>query len=162
MPPAIHVRDARDDDRDTLFHFHKGLYETHRDQVVAQEDLPLIAYRDYERILADDLGALMRDRNAHVLLAESGGRPIGYITGRITTEPRRVLPRRGVVEDWYVEEGSRGSGVGRQLLTELERRFVEAGCQVIESATWSNNEGARRVHHEMGFREIRVIYRKLV
>ena len=162
MPPAIHVRDARDDDRETLFRFHKGLYETHRDRVVAQEDLPLIAYHDYERILADDLHALMKDPTAHVLLVEENGRPIGYITGRITTESRRILPRRGVVEDWYVEESARGSGVGKRLLAELERRFVAAGCQVVESATWSANTDARRAHEALGFHEIRVIYRKLV
>jgi len=162
MPPAIHVRDARDEDRDTLFRFHKELYEAHRDRVVAPEDLPLIAYRDYERILADDLGALMRDRNAHILLAELDGSPIGYITGRTTTESRRVLPRRGVVEDWYVAQSARGNGVGKRLLEELEQRFIASGCEVIESATWSNNEGARHAHDAMGFREIRVIYRKLV
>ncbi len=160
--PAITVRDARIEDRDTLFRFHKGLYEAHRDRVVAQEDLPLIAYRNYERILADDLSALMNDRAAHVLIAESDGEPIGYITGRVTTEARRILPRRGVVEDWYVEERGRGSGVGKKLLAELERRFVEHDCQVIESATWTGNQDARRLHQELGFREIRVIYRKLV
>lgn len=162
MPTAIVVRDAREDDRNALFRFHRGLYETHRDRVVAQEDLPLIAYRDYERILGDDLRALMNDGNAHVLVAESDGEPIGYITGRVTTEPRRVLPRRGTVEDWYVDENARGSGIGKLLLAELERRFIEAGCQVIESATWTGNEGARRAHDALGFREIRVIYRKLV
>lgn len=162
MPPAIHVRDAREDDRDTLFRFHRRLYEGHRDRVVAQEDLPLIAYRDYERILADDLRALMTERNAQVLLAESDDVAVGYITGRVTTESRRVLPKRGVVEDWYVEESARGAGVGKSLLRELEKRFVDNGCQVIESATWSSNEAARRAHDALGFREIRVIYRKLV
>jgi ribosomal protein S18 acetylase RimI-like enzyme len=162
MAPAIHVRDAREDDRDTLFRFHKGLYEAHRDRVVAQEDLPLIAYRDYERILADDLRALMTDRNAHVLLAETDDAAVGYITGRVTTESRRILPRKGVIEDWYVEEAARGAGVGALLLRELEKRFVENGCQVIESATWSGNDGARRAHDALGFREIRVIYRKRV
>lgn len=154
------VRDALDSDREVLLGFHKRLYETHRDLVVPQDDLELIAYHDYDRILADDLAALMRDPGAHVLLAESGDRPIGYITGRVTIESRRVLPRRGIVEDWYVEEQARGSGVGRQLLRELQARFSQAGCQMIESATWSGNEGARRAHEAMGFREIRVIYRK--
>jgi ribosomal protein S18 acetylase RimI-like enzyme len=162
MPPAIHVRDAREADRDTLFRFHKGLYEAHRDRVVAREDLPLIAYRDYERILDDDLRALMKDRDSVVLLAESRNVPIGYITGRIATEPRRVLPIRGVVEDWYVEEAARGVGAGTSLLRELEKRFTAAGCQVIESATWSSNDGARSAHGSLGFREIRVIYRKLL
>jgi ribosomal protein S18 acetylase RimI-like enzyme len=162
MPPAIEVRDARDDDYEVLLGFHRSLYEAHRDRVVSPEDLPLVAYRDYERILADDLRALMRDRDAHVLIAESGGEARGYITGRVTTESRRVLPRRGVVEDWYVEAGARGSGVGKQLLEALAARFVERGCEVIESATWSGNERARRTHTALGFREIRVIYRKRV
>jgi GNAT superfamily N-acetyltransferase len=162
MPPEARVRDAREDDRDVLFRFHKNLYEAHRDRVVAAEDLPLVAYLDYERILSDDLRALMTDRNATVLIAEADGAPIGYITGRITTEPRRVLPKRGIVEDWYVEETARGGGVGARLLEALETRFVEAGCQIIESATWTGNEGARRAHDALGFREIRVIYRKRV
>jgi GNAT superfamily N-acetyltransferase len=156
------VRVALDSDREVLLGFHKRLYETHRDLVVPRGDLELIAYHDYDRILANDLAALMRDPGAHVLLAESDIGPIGYITGRVTIESRRVLPRRGIVEDWFVAEEARGAGVGRKLLDELQARFAEAGCQVIESATWSSNDGARRAHEAMGFREIRVIYRKLV
>jgi RimJ/RimL family protein N-acetyltransferase len=48
------------------------------------------------------------------------------------------------------------------LLRKLEERFVAAGCQMIESATWSGNKGARRAHDALGFREIRVIYRKRI
>jgi len=162
MVSTIEVREADDSDRDVLMGFHQGLYQDHRDEVVANKDLPLIEYRDYERILSDDLDALLRDRNSHVLVAESQGVAVGYITGRVTMEPRRVLPRRGVVEDWYVMPASRASGVGALLLRELEERFAAAGCELIESATWSGNEGARRAHDALGFREIRVMYRKRI
>ena len=87
---------------------------------------------------------------------------VGYITGRVTVEARRLLPRRGVVEDWYVVPASRGSGAGALLLLEIEGRFAAAGCEVIESATWSGNEGARRAHGALGFREIQVMYRKRI
>jgi len=160
MAPTIRVREAMESDHEVLMGFHRSLYQHHRDQVVAKEDLPLIEYRDYERILSDDLRALLREQNSHVLIVESGEKAIGYITGRVTVEPRRVLPRRGVVEDWYVAPESRGAGVGTLLLRELERRFVDAGCDLIESATWSGNESARRAHDALGFREIRVMYRK--
>ena len=136
MPVEAQVREANEGDRDVLFRFHRGLYVAHRDQVVAAEDLPLIGYRHYERILSDDLRALLNDRNALVLIAEAERGPVGYITGRMTVEARRTLPKRGIVEDWYVEQSARGSGVGKRLLTELESRFIDAGCQVIESATW--------------------------
>lgn len=162
MVPTIHVREAVDSDRAVLMGFHRSLYQSHRDQVVAKEDLPLIEYRDYDRILRDDLDALMKHPRGYVLVAESLGATIGYITGRVTEEPRRLLPRKGVVEDWYVVPGSRGSGAGALLVREIEVRFAAAGCDVIESATWSGNEGARRAHDALGFREIRVMYRKLI
>ncbi len=162
MVPTFEVREADDADRQVLLSFHSNLYQAHRDEVVAEQDLPLIEYRDYERILSDDLQALLDDPRSHVLLAESQGVAVGYITGRVNLEPKRVLPLRGVVEDWYVVQESRGSGVGACLLRELEQRFAAAGCEVIESATWSANEGARRAHDALGFREIRVMYRKRV
>jgi ribosomal protein S18 acetylase RimI-like enzyme len=162
MVPTFEVREAVDGDRQVLMSFHRSLYRVHRDEVVAEQDRPLIEYRDYERILSDDLQTLLDDPSSHVLLAEFQGVAVGYITGRVTVEPTRVLPRRGVVEDWYVVQESRGSGVGASLLRELERRFAAAGCEVMESATWSANEGARRAHDALGFREIRVMYRKRI
>jgi len=162
MVPTFKVREADDSDRQVLMGFHQSLYQTHRDAVVAEQDRPLVQYRDYERILRDDLQALLDDPTSHVLVAESRGVAVGYITGRVTMEPRRVLPRRGVVEDWYVVPASRGTGAGASLLRELEGRFAAAGCEVIESATWSANEGARRAHDALGFREIRIIYRKRI
>lgn len=162
MSTATGVREAQESDREALLGFHQSLYQGHRDQVVAEEDLPLIAYRDYDRLLADDLRALLSDPNSHVLVAESDGRAVGYITGKVTVEHGRVLPRKGIVEDWYVAPTARGAGIGAALLQELEARFIAAGCDVIESATWPGNESARRVHEALGFREIRVIYRKQV
>lgn len=160
MAPMIQVRDADTSDRDALIGFHRSLYLEHRDQVVDEQDLPLIAYQDYDRILRDDVNALLRDHNSHVLIAESERKAVGYITGRSRTEPGRVLPRRGIVEDWYVIASARGAGAGALLLRELETRFAAAGCELIESATWSGNQGARRTHAALGFREIRVMYRK--
>jgi len=162
MVPTFEVREADDSDRQVLMSFHQSLYQAHRDEVVAEQDRPLIEYLDYERILRDDLQALLDEPSSHVLLAESQGVAVGYITGRVTVEPRRVLPRRGVVEDWYVVPASRGSGVGASLLRELERRFAAAGCEVMESATWAANQGGRRAHDALGFREIRVLYRKRI
>ena len=162
MVPTTQVREAAEADRDVLMEFHRALYQGHRNEVVSKQDLPLIEYRDYDRILRDDLETLLRDPSRHVLVAESQGVVVGYITGRITVEARRVLSRRGVIEDWYVAPESRGAGAGSLLLREIEARFAVAGCEVIESATWSSNEGARRAHDALGFREIRVMYRKRI
>ena len=94
MSDDVEVRDAAQSDREALEAFHRNLYIGHRDRVVDTGDLPLVDYRDYERILAEDLASLLSDRGALVLVAESGGRVVGYITGRVRVESRRVLPRR--------------------------------------------------------------------
>lgn len=160
MSSSVRVREGRADDRDVLQGFHRKLYIQHRDAVLDAGDLPLVEYRDYEQVLHDDLSALLSDRSAIVLVAELGDEVVGYITGRVQVEPRRVLPRRGIVEDWYVDAPRRGSGVGRTLLVELEQRFAKRGCDVVESATWASNDGARKTHLALGFREIRVMFRK--
>jgi GNAT superfamily N-acetyltransferase len=160
MSDPVHVREARTADRETLGDFHRRLYVEHRDRVVDAADLPLIEYREYEQVLADDLAALMSDRTAVVLVAESANAVVGYITGRVRDEAQRVLPRRGIVEDWYVDDSARGGGIGRALLAALEERFVGLGCDVVESATWAGNREARKAHEVLGFREVRVMYRK--
>ncbi|MFW2387678.1 MAG: N-acetyltransferase family protein [Polyangiales bacterium] len=162
MVSTIEVREAGGPDRNALLGFHRSLYQAHRDRVVSEADRPLIEYRDYDLVLSEDLQSLLRDRNSHILIAESEGAAVGYITGRVVVEPRRLLSRKGVVEDWFVEEEARGAGVGALLLRELEHRFAGAGCEVVESATWSGNDGARRAHDALGFQEIRVMYRKRI
>ena len=156
------MRTAGRSDREVLLGFHRDLYQTHRDRVVSSTDRVLIDYENYEDVLLNDLDILLADPSALVLLAEREGVAIGYITGRIITDAGRTLPRRGTVEDWYVGEAHRGSGVGAKLLQGLEEEFRSSGCQVVESATWATNKTGRRAHVALGFAEIRVIYRKLL
>ena len=160
MADAMTVRRANRSDRGTLLRFHEALYQQHRDEVLTPEEVSLIAYRDYDRVLQDDVSALLTDSNACVLLAETAGEPVGYITGRLLHEPRRVWPRRGVVEDWYVLPNYRGRRLGAKLLKAFEEELRKSGCDVLDSATWSANEGARRAHEALGFNEMRVVYRK--
>lgn len=156
------IRAATEDDRPALLVFHKSLYRGHRDLVVPNDVRQLIEYRNYDDVLAGDLDALLSSPNCIVLVAESDGRPIGYITARTEVEPQRVLTRRANLEDWYVEAGHRGRGVGAALLAALEARLVALGCEVLESGTWAANEGARRSHDALGFAETRVTYRKRI
>lgn len=132
---------------------------THRQDLVTPEVHELSAYRDLEGALRDDVEALLRNPAATVLMAERSGEAVGYITGHVETDPRRVLPRRGIVEDWYVEPAARRSGTGRALFEALVDVFRGAGCEVVESMTWAPNEGARSAHRALGFVEIDVRYR---
>jgi len=157
--PDVVIRRAGPADRSLLLHFHRELYVTHRQGLVSPEVHELSAYRDLERALRDDVEALLRNPAATVLLAERDGVAVGYISGHVATDDRRVLPRRGVVEDWLAEPAERRQGVGKALFDALVGVFRQEGCQVVESMTWTVNEGARRAHRALGFEEIDVRYR---
>ncbi|MEM8610082.1 MAG: GNAT family N-acetyltransferase [Myxococcota bacterium] len=160
MGGPLLIRPAVDADRPALLSLHRSLYQAHRDAVVPAQVRELIAYRDYEEVVANDLDSLLRTRSCHVLVGEIDDALVGYITARTEVEPQRVLSRRATLEDWYVEPSHRMSGVGAALLQALESKLESLGCDVLESGTWSTNEGGRRAHDAFGFLETRVSYRK--
>ncbi len=154
------LRRAGPRDRSVVLGFHRALYQTHRDRVLPDGMLPLVGYRDFDAVLREDVEAMLANPEVAVLVAERDGSPLGYITGHVEHDPRRLARRRGIVGDWYVDEAARGTGVGKQLLATLEAIFRDAGCDAMESATWTFNEGARAAHLALGFREVQVTYRK--
>jgi GNAT superfamily N-acetyltransferase len=154
------IRQAGRADRATLRRFHEALYVTHRDRVMPRALADFFAYRDLVGVLHDDVDSILARHECVALLAERDAVPVGYITGHVEADERRLLPRRGVVEDWYVEPSARGRGVGAALLEAIAAHFRALGCEVLESATWTFNAGARRAHERLGFAEYEVRYRK--
>lgn len=158
----LQVRAAKLEDEPALFAMHRALHITHRDSHLSQAVLQASAYRDFETVLRQDLRHLLRDRNSFVFVASEGSTPAGYVSGKVHDEPGRLLPRRGFMEDWWVEPAYRGMGLGRTLALRLRDAFLTAGCQVFESSTWASNEGARNAHRRLGFSEAQVTYRLIL
>jgi GNAT superfamily N-acetyltransferase len=154
------VRRATRKDQTTVLEFHHALYVEFRDQIAAPDVIPLFAYKNMEATLKDDVEGLLGARSAAVFLAERGGQAVGYISGHIEVDHRRVLCRRGVVEDWYVVEQGRSLGVGSRLLETLLDWFRADGCEVAESGTWAFNHNARKAHAKAGFTEIEIKLRR--
>lgn len=154
------IREGGPADRATLHDFHRALYQAHRDRVLRAAVEPLVAYRDFDTVLGEDVNALLQNKHAQVFMAEHAGEAVGYITGHIEDDPRRVLSRKGVVEDWYVLETARGQGIGRALMATLEAAFRQHGCQVVESSTWATDKVARRAHEALDFAEVQLLFRK--
>lgn len=140
--------------------FHQALYVEFRDQIAAPDIIPLFAYKNMEATLKDDVEGLLGARSAAVFLAEREGQALGYISGHIEVDHRRVLCRRGVVEDWFVADAARGQGVGSRLLATLLDWFRADGCELAESGTWAFNEKARQAHAKAGFTEIEIKLRR--
>jgi GNAT superfamily N-acetyltransferase len=160
VPQDAIIRAATKADHALVLRFHRDLYIKHRDELARPDVLPLLAYKDLDGTLRDDVEGLLSSRDTRVLLAEREGHAVGYISGHTEVDPRRLLTRKGVVEDWFVAKSERGQGTGRLLLDTLVEHFRRDGCQVVESGTWAFNEGARRAHAKAGFTEIEVKFRK--
>ncbi|MEM7604201.1 MAG: GNAT family N-acetyltransferase [Myxococcota bacterium] len=154
------MRQALPKDRDTLVAFHRALYLDHRSSLMGPQLERLYAYRLFEEVLVEDVDAMLRNPATAILIAEESREPVGYISGYVETDRRRVLSRKGIVGDWYVLASRRGEGVGRKLLDALLAIFRESGCNVAEIATWPVNHGTRRHIEAAGFEEIQIVYRQ--
>lgn len=160
MSEDVVVRRATRKDQPVVLRFHRALYIEFRDQIADPALIPLFAYKDMEGTLREDVDGLLGARSARVYLAERAGEAVGYISGHLEVDHRRVLVRRGVVEDWYIAEGERARGVGQKLLAELTEWFKSEQCDLVESGTWAFNANARAAHKRAGFHEIEIKLRK--
>lgn len=160
MSDEVSVRRATRKDQTTVLRFHQALYVEFRDEIAAPDVIPLFAYKNMDATLKEDVEGLLSARSAAVFLAERDGTALGYVSGHIEVDHRRVLCRRGVVEDWYVAAEARGQGVGPRLLNTLIDWFRADGCELVESGTWAFNEKARKAHAKAGFKEIEIKLRR--
>ena len=160
------IRQARLEDSDLVYGFHRALYLEHRARVMPEELEILFAYRQFPHVLREDVDAMLRNDTTVLLVAErieaEQSHPVGlgYISGYIQNDTRRVLSRKGIVGDWYVDPDGRGQGVGRALMQTLFAIFRESGCSIVETSTWSVNTETRKAMDRLGFREIQVTYRQ--
>ena len=112
-------RFATPDDVPVILNLIKQLaeYEKAADQVVATEEL-----------LHE---SLFEQRAAEVLLAEAGGRAVGFAV--FFTSYSTWLARAGIfLEDLFVLPDERGKGYGKGLLVHLAQIAVERGCGRLE------------------------------
>ena len=88
---------------------------------------------------------------AEALLAERGGRPVGFALFFHTFST--FLARPGIyLEDLFVVPEERGHGVGRLLLARLASIAVERGCARLEWAVLAWNRDAIRFYERLGAR----------
>ena len=149
----MNIRPAREQDQPMLGRMAASLVAMHHD--LDPDRFVLFGSRErteegYGRWLASQSG----NDKAIVLVAETEpGKIVGYAYG--TLEGRDWMALRdpcGVLQDIYVDEPSRRSGVATALLQALIERFRALGQPRVVLSTAAKNEVAQRFFERMGFR----------
>ena len=97
---------------------------------------------------AETLRALLVSNNSTFLLAEEGGRPVGFLeaTGGAFRRNRHVAHLViGVLEEHA------GRGIGTALMVEAQRWARERGIRRLELTVETHNRAARALYEKMGF-----------
>ena len=85
-----------------------------------------------------------------LLLARDGDRYVGLVQV-YPAFSSTVLAPIWILNDLYVDDSARGSGVVDQLLTTTAELAKEAGCVAIELATQHSNTRAQAVYARHGY-----------
>lgn len=89
-----------------------------------------------------------------VLAEDDGGTPLGCGGVRRVQRDAGTLLVRFEVKHVWVEPSSRGTGLGRALLRELERRAMDMGAQELVLDTNDSLEAAGGLYRSSGYERI--------
>jgi GNAT superfamily N-acetyltransferase len=135
--PNIIIRPATSADVETILSFIKGL--------AAFEKEPGAVKTTTADLLRDGFGT---NPKFEVLIAEQGGQPVGFALFFSTYSTWEGRP--GIyLEDLFVVEEARKSGVGRKLMSALAALAVARGCARLELSVLDWNP-AREFYHRLG------------
>ena len=134
LSDAIVVRDATDGDLHTMVHL---LGELH-DPPTAAADRGVWA-------------TILAEEGRSILIAEIGGAPVG--TADLSISPNLTHHARpyALIENLSVASGHRRMGVGRALMTEIERRARLAHCYKIQLLSAARRTDAHRFYGSLGY-----------
>ena len=86
---------------------------------------------------------------SRILVAESEGRVVGYVTTWLDRDAGM-----GFIPNLAVDGNQRGLGIGRRLLEEALRHFREQDLPVARIETLAQNEIGQQLYPSLGFREV--------
>ena len=103
------------------------------------------ATRAFQALLADA-------RLGGVWLAELNGEPIGHVVLTLCFS-MEYGGLRGFIDDLYVQAAVRRSGVGVALVAAAHAAAIERGVRALHVEVGPENDAARRLYTQAGFRE---------
>ena len=163
----VHINLNRDNMRIVISEYEdKYIKELKRLFVELQEDLisidrhrTLTMNRAYCEKYYKYVLQTIKDNNGIIYLAKKSGDVVGAIVGYIETidEEDKLLnrcPKKGRVSELIVTERVRGYGIGKKLIEKIELYFKENGCEFSRLTVLENNQIAKRLYGDLGYRPI--------
>jgi ribosomal protein S18 acetylase RimI-like enzyme len=99
----------------------------------------------------DRLAEFVYGRRHEALIAEEGGRRIGFLLLLYDVPDEVTLTKQAFVAYTAVEPHARGRGVGRALLVAAEEHARSAGLQYVSLMVTDDNAPARALYDRAGF-----------
>jgi GNAT superfamily N-acetyltransferase len=90
-----------------------------------------------------------------VVVAEHGGRIVGFAMAHQELDGLQRDVTLGVVDAMYVEPVARGDGLGAALLAAIEAALARRGADHVALEVLTSNARARRFYDRAGYRERR-------
>jgi ribosomal protein S18 acetylase RimI-like enzyme len=105
--------------------------------------------------VADAYYETLTGRQADILIAESEGRPVGFVAGWLDEDPDPLQSadwrRHGAISDLFVTSDHRGEGVGQRLLRAISDRLQARGARRLRICSLASNAPAVAAYHRFGF-----------
>lgn len=138
--PDINIRPLQRQDLDAVMKLHRELGWNP-------------AFKADGSTLLQRLKSLITEESVLLLVAEVGGRVVGYIHGQIIIH-LLFAGREMYISEVFVMEKHRGSGIGRALISAIETEAVQQRCFRISVLNSRERESYQRSFYpSMGYEE---------
>ena len=121
---------------------------------LVEQEYGLLNGTTWQQRKAQEIREEMAAEPQSAIVAEAGGRLIGFVTTRLNERSAvgRIL-NLAVAADWQ------GRGIGKRLLAEAYRLLRDRGAKYLQIETLETNDVGKHLYPKLGFREmVRKIY----
>jgi GNAT superfamily N-acetyltransferase len=152
---SITIRSAGADDREILTDFIRQLQDAERDVHASRLPGEEVAEAYYGKLIG---------RPAAILIAESAGRPVGFVAGWLDEDrdPLQTIEwrRHGLISDLFVALDHRGRGIAQRLLQAMSDRLRREGAKRLRICAVAPNAPAIAAYRRFGFEPFEIVFDK--
>jgi len=102
-------------------------------------------------------------RSTHAILVEFNNEPVGFFLAFFAeASPAIIYKKVGSINNGYVREEFRHSGIGKKAIGEIMNWFKKNDVKIVELGVDIQNEIGKKAWRKMGFEEYVLKMRKII